>query len=48
MGFPPAEPGTYAGITIGQEATGPNDFIMRVAADLADRGCKVTIVAYRF
>ena len=41
--FRPTGPGPHAGVVIGQEATGPNNFIRRVAATLAHIGY-VTLV----
>jgi dienelactone hydrolase len=36
--FRPTGPGPHPGIAIGQEATGPNTFIRRIGARLADAG----------
>jgi carboxymethylenebutenolidase len=43
MLYRPNGPGPFPGVVIGQEATGPNGFIRRVASDLASSGY-VTIV----
>jgi carboxymethylenebutenolidase len=46
MLFRPDGPGPFPGVVIGQEATGPNDFIRRVASDLARSGYVAIVPDY--
>jgi len=44
--FRPSGPGPHPGVVIGQEATGPNAFIRRIAAALADAGYAAVVPDY--
>jgi carboxymethylenebutenolidase len=44
--FQPTRPGSFPGIVIGQEATGPNRFIRRIAATLAHLGYVALVPDY--